>query len=103
MKKASVVDSIRISGLPYQVEYKPNLDGNLGRVRCSTCIIEVASDKQLVDMQTSTLLHEVIEALNFHMELKRRHQQISNLEVGLYQVLVDNPEFTKLFLKGKAL
>jgi hypothetical protein len=51
--------------------------------------IQVASD--LCDEQkVSTLLHEIIEALNHFLELKLEHNVISSLESGLYQVLKDN-------------
>ncbi len=40
--------------------------------------------------QESTLLHEIIEALDFNLELKLEYNQISQLKVGLYQVLKDN-------------
>jgi hypothetical protein len=40
--------------------------------------------------QESTLIHEILEALNNENELNLTHQQISTLECGLYQVLKDN-------------
>lgn len=42
------------------------------------------------DLQESTLLHEILEALNYHLELGLKHPQITALEAGLYQVLKDN-------------
>jgi len=48
------------------------------------------SDDLGEDMRDSTLLHEIIEALNYHLELKLEHNQITSLEAGLYQTLKDN-------------
>lgn len=40
-------------------------------------------------MQESTVLHEVIEAINYHLKLGLTEQQIMSLETGLYQTLTD--------------
>ena len=40
--------------------------------------------------QESTLIHEIIEAINSSNDLKLYHLQISVLETSLYQVLKDN-------------
>lgn len=42
-------------------------------------------------IQESTLLHEIIEIINFHYQLKLEHRTITLLETSLYQVLEDNP------------
>ncbi len=41
--------------------------------------------------QRSSILHEIIEALNYHLELDLKHSVIAQLEAGLFQVLEDNP------------
>lgn len=38
----------------------------------------------------STLLHEILEAVNHNLELQLAHNQITSLEASLYQVLKDN-------------
>ena len=43
-------------------------------------------------MQESTLIHEIIEQLNYHLEMKLEHPIISQLEASLYQVMKDNPD-----------
>ena len=40
--------------------------------------------------QASTLLHEIIEAINWTYEVGLEHRQISMLEETLYQVFKDN-------------
>lgn len=62
---------------------------NMGRCNTANQRIEIANNMNQ-QAQESTLLHEVIEALNFHLELKLEHTVISSLESGLYQVLTSN-------------
>ncbi len=51
--------------------------------------MQIATD--LCDEQKiSTIIHEILEALNIYSELELKHNTISSLEVGLYQVLKDN-------------
>ena len=42
------------------------------------------------EQQQSTLIHEVIEAINSHLDLGLSHQQISALEIGVYSFIRDN-------------
>lgn len=52
---------------------------------------EIGIDPDLKEeIQQSTLLHEIIEAINYHNELKLEHPQISILETNIFQVLHDN-------------
>lgn len=47
--------------------------------------------------QNTTLLHEIIEVIDSALQLNLDHdKQLSKLEVGLYQVLKDNPGLLKL-------
>lgn len=45
------------------------------------------SNRDCQEQRESTLLHEIIEAINCHLELKLEHPQIMGLEVGLYGAL----------------
>jgi len=40
--------------------------------------------------QESTLIHEILEAINAHLRLDLDHKQIFALETGLYQIIKDN-------------
>ena len=40
--------------------------------------------------QDAVLMHEIIEALNYRLELELPHAKITTLGEGLYQVLADN-------------
>lgn len=83
---------MKILGYNYKLDLDKtlkSLDGNMGFCNMDHQVLTVASDLE-DDAKCSTLLHEAIEALNYHLELKLEHRQISSLEAGLHQVLSDN-------------
>lgn len=79
---------MNILGYPYDVELVHDLEP-MGRVRVSTLHIEI-SDKICGTQRASTMLHEVLEALNAHLELGLSHAAIMGLESGLFQVFDAN-------------
>lgn len=86
--------SIEVLGYEYQIVLSSTMPGGVpgdsfGACDFSEGKIYVAEglNKRLA---SSTLLHEVLEALNYHLELGLKHSQISALEAGLYQVLRTN-------------
>jgi len=83
---------LKILGYSYALDLSKKLrglGGNVGNCDMDNKIMQVANDVDS-DMMTSTLLHEIIEALNYHLELKLEHGQIMGLEAGLYQALSEN-------------
>ncbi len=82
---------MNILGYMYQLVEDVDSDfiGAFGRKHAKSQIIQIATD--LVEQQrVSTVLHEIIEALNYHLELDLAHNSIMALEAGLYQVLTGN-------------
>jgi len=55
---------------------------------------------QCKQAQESSVLHEMIEALNYHLDLKLQHETIMQLEAGLYQCLKDNGVDLSSLVKG---
>ncbi len=51
----------------------------------------------------ATILHEIIEAVDTFMRLKLRHDKITMLADGLYQILIDNPELILKLLKRQRI
>ena len=49
------------------------------------------NSNQCQEMLESCLLHESLEAINYHLELKLKHEMIMRLETALYQLLKENP------------
>lgn len=92
---------MKILGYNYTIDRAGNADDlqAFADFRSKTQVIRVASDL-FQEQAESTLLHEVIEALNFHLELKLEHPAIMRLEAGLYQVLADNGVDLSPLLEG---
>jgi len=85
--------NLKILGYDYTVHYSPpRHEGGMNASGCSNAGYQVIVIDPLLckQEQESTLLHEILEVLNGHLELSLCHQTISSLEVGLYQVLKDN-------------
>lgn len=87
------IDSIRILGYDYEVILSDELAIDEDKSgECSTTFQRITIDSNMLEQkQQSTLLHEVIEALEYHLSIGLEHNQIELLEAGLYQVIRDNP------------
>lgn len=84
--------TIRIMGFDYTVFVESNTEiikDRMGLTDFDRQIIYIYSGLS-PEMKVSTLLHEILEAINFHMEMKLEHRQISCIESGFFQVLSDN-------------
>jgi len=81
---------INILGFPYEIKLDKirNLSGNVGHIYFDDNRLEIAEDVP-TEVMYSTLLHEIIEAINYHLELELTHSQICAIEVGVHQTLVD--------------
>jgi hypothetical protein len=94
---------VKIGGIKYKIEYSKDLArdrGCLGECCCNSNVIRLDSDLSF-HMERKTLLHEIIEAINFEYELKLEHTKISIIETALYQVIIDNAELIKTFWKER--
>jgi hypothetical protein len=82
---------MNILGYEYKLVYDfpvDVIDAN-GRINTATKTIHIAND--LDDQETlSVILHEIIEAIDHHLELELNHKTISCLETGIYQTLTSN-------------
>ena len=82
---------MKIYGYEYAVKRDENTDdmGAFGDFRVKNQTIRIAND--LCDEQVmSTLIHEILEAINYHNQLKLDHANIMVLEVGIYETLKAN-------------
>jgi hypothetical protein len=86
------VKIIKILGYNYEIRYSiPADEGGMseaGRLFTGKQIITI-DPRANQQSKESTLLHEIIEALDYHLELGLNHQTIMSLETGLYTVLID--------------
>lgn len=60
-----------------------------GRMHSRKQVIQIASDLT-EEGEASALLHEVLEALNYHLQFGLDHKVLMALEAALFQVLTDN-------------
>ena len=63
--------------------------GAFGKFHPKTMKIQVASDLS-TEQKTSTVLHEILEAIRGGLDLDIEHGDINRLEAGLFQALQAN-------------
>ncbi len=91
-------------GYVYSIEATKKLerDGVACVGICDNRNLHILLEKDCTPQMTrSTLLHEILEALKERLRLKLSHDTIDQLEAGLDAVLVDNPEFVRMYLEKK--
>jgi regulator of RNase E activity RraB len=92
-----MINNIKIAGMKYEVKETENLTrdhGSLGNCCGNNLTINVDKDLK-EDVKKKTLLHEIIEALNFEYDLEFQHNKICVLETALFAVIKDNTELIK--------
>lgn len=83
---------LNILGYRYSLDMSKGMEemnGNVGFCHFDKAQLDVANDLP-DDMRNSTILHEIMEAINYHMEVGMTEAQVKQMEVGLHQVLNDN-------------
>ena len=90
---------VRILGIDYKINHLDmvTLCGNTdaGNVVHQKCVINIDVPNNSKEHAKSVLLHEILEALNYRLELNLRHEIIVQLEAGLFQVIKDNSKLLK--------
>jgi GTPase Era involved in 16S rRNA processing len=87
---------INVLGLTYKVSEQENVcvDSLTALGLCDFAKQKIVLDKnQCQEQKESTLLHEIIEAINNQLELEIPHRVMSALETSIYQVIQDNKLF----------
>lgn len=91
--------NIKILGIRYPVKFcdlqKQAANGNAGGTDTTQCRIFISNIVNSEVHAKSVLLHEVLETINYRLELDLKHNQITQLEAGLFSVLRDNPKFVE--------
>lgn len=83
---------IKIFGVPYTI-VKTSITGLAGECNFNDQLIHISIKVSGKEEQESTVLHEIIEAINYKCQLELTHQTICTLESALYHIIKDNPEF----------
>ncbi len=81
---------MKILGYHYRIIENSEYGAQLGEMNPTQQTIKVQAN-QCQQQKESTVLHEIIEALNFHLklELGQDNKIIAPLEAGLYTALTD--------------
>jgi len=97
-KEPKLPNKIRILGIDYEVKQQEGVDLEdnpcCGLAKSAEGLIIIEKD-MLWEAKIGTLIHEIIEVLNYRLELRLKHHQISTLDAGLTQILFDNKEMFK--------
>lgn len=97
-----MINSIKILGIDYSVSLSDSLveeHGASGLCHPDLSKIEISTHSSS-QVQKTTLLHEVVEAVCSHLDIDIKHHYIELLEIGLFQVLRDNPEFVEFIMEN---
>jgi hypothetical protein len=102
-----MISKLKVGGYVYNVaqvrELLPSDDDLIndthptGEIEYANHSIRIAGDA-CEQHRESALLHEAIHAIEEQFRTGLTEAQVSALEHGLYQVLVDNPKFTQMFI-----
>lgn len=94
---------VRVFGRNYIVNYPASYTGmkELGNIDHHSMVINIL-DHQLSIEEADTVLHEVLHAIEYTMDLELSEHQIRTLATGLIGVFQDNPEFAKYITADKS-
>ena len=86
-----MTQTIQVLGYEYKLIEDGDADtmGAYGRYHAKSSTMQLASDLSQVQRE-STVLHEIIEAINYHLQLELSHATIMALESTLYGSLKAN-------------
>ena len=96
MKKKKIlkrITKVKVGGLIYKIKYvHPHvIDGDCGKFDANNLTILINESLSL-EMQRTTILHEIIEAINYNYELNLKHNKITTLESTFFQILKENKQ-----------
>jgi hypothetical protein len=82
--------SINILGHAFKIVHLDVSDiDNIGTMDPKHSVIRLSTGMPQ-SVQESVLMHEIVEAINSHLELKLEHPQITALSTVIFQVLREN-------------
>lgn len=84
--------TINILGYTYTVDKSLSLEdmqGNIGLCDLDRKTLQIANDIDM-DYTNSVVIHEILEAINYHLAVELSENQIKQLEVGLSQTFSQN-------------
>lgn len=108
-KRAYLPRTVRILGVDYDVIYDIPESHKEDWDERDVCGLFMEDEQAIYinpkmrdTSKIATLIHEIIEAINYRCELNLKHQNIMTLEAALIQVFNDNPRVMNLFKRVEA-
>lgn len=93
----NIPNIIKIGGLKFTVEEKANQirDNSRSGASCGNAQ-QITIDKDIsTQFKETTLIHEIIHQIDFVYNIGLEHQQVYQLEAGIYAFIKDNPNLFK--------
>lgn len=89
-----MINAIKIAGVTYPIEYTTQMDieNAMAYIDFSNQIIKIDANYP-IEMQKSSLLHEVIHGVSYGYNVGLSEDQVEKLARGLYATLKDNPNY----------
>lgn len=96
-------NSVRVFGRNYSLNYVPEYMGlsDMGTTDNHNLLINI-KEHQLPLEEADTILHEVIHAIEYVMDLEMSEHQVRALATGLLGVFQDNPKFARYIVEPKS-
>lgn len=79
---------LNILGKHYSVAFVDDLPGCIGA--CDHGKLTIAIERRPKDVMLTTMVHEILEAINNDQDLGLRHDIINLLELGIFDTLTRN-------------
>lgn len=98
-----IPSSLQVLGLRYEVALlKETMPSNAaGQMLAFKALIKVDEDAA-PERRRAVLMHEIVEAINFELDLNLKHRAITSLATAINQVLADNPALAALYAEDPA-
>ena len=88
------INQLKVLGFIYQVIEDPQMykKRNASATSCTNTLNITIDSSFPFPLQQESFIHEIIESLSYHLQLKLDHDTISRLSEGLFAIIKDNPE-----------
>lgn len=91
--------NLNIIGREYEVVYLDDLKDVIGDCDCDNLKIRIKNG-QPPSLETDTVLHEVVHAIDNAMQLNMTERQVYCMTTGLIATLKDNQQFLEYLYKA---
>jgi hypothetical protein len=97
MNEPSIPKKIKVIGKTYTVSENTEMD-HWGRCTYGKILISYDPNQHATQLK-DTILHEVIHAVEYSMQLDMDEKQVHAMSTGILAVLLDNPKFAEWLIK----